>query len=240
MLTTTKAIVLRSVKYGETSIVTQLFTAQYGVQSFLVKGVRKSKDNRAALLQPSTLLQLETEIKPNKSLQHLRNFHSDYLFQTVRESVVKNSVILFSTEVLLRLLPGEAPLEELFEFSYDFFQKTDEVDEAYVANLPLYFLIQIGNILGYEIKGDLSAQTPYLNLSEGSFSSYEAPDYILSNSGRQVLSQLLTSSFETTTTIKISGADRYELTDWYLEFLRVHSQHMGTIKSLEVLRAILH
>ncbi|HQE12239.1 MAG TPA: hypothetical protein PLQ78_05795, partial [Flavipsychrobacter sp.] len=89
-------------------------------------------------------------------------------------------------------------------------------------------------------KGDLSAQTPYLNLSEGSFSSYEAPDYILSNSGRQVLSQLLTSSFETTTTIKISGADRYELTDWYLEFLRVHSQHMGTIKSLEVLRAILH
>lgn len=240
MLTTTKAIVLRSVKYGETSLITQLFTAQFGVQSFLVKGVRKSKDNRAALLQPSTLLQLETEIKPNKSLQHLRNFHSDYLFQTVRESVIKNSVVLFSTEVLLRLLPNEAPLEELFEFSYEFFQKTDIIDEAAVANLPLYFLIQIGNILGYEIKGDLSDKTPFLNLSEGSFSAYETPEYILSNSGKQTLYQLLSATFNSITSIKISGADRYELTQWYLEFLRVHSQHMGTIKSLEVLRAILH
>ena len=36
----TKGIVLRAVKYGETSMVVSIFTELFGLQSYLVNGVR--------------------------------------------------------------------------------------------------------------------------------------------------------------------------------------------------------
>ena len=42
MLHQTKGIVLRTIKYGETSIVVNIFTELFGIQSYLVNGVRAS------------------------------------------------------------------------------------------------------------------------------------------------------------------------------------------------------
>jgi DNA repair protein RecO (recombination protein O) len=40
MLHKTKGLVLRAVKYGETSLVVTMFTELFGVQSYMVNGVR--------------------------------------------------------------------------------------------------------------------------------------------------------------------------------------------------------
>ena len=40
----TKGIVLRTVKYGDTSLVVTIFTELFGVQTYLVNGVRSSKN----------------------------------------------------------------------------------------------------------------------------------------------------------------------------------------------------
>ena len=40
--------------------------------------------------------------------------------------------------------------------------------------------------------------------------------------------------------ITMNGAMRFRLLDWYMEYLHQHSQHLGQLKSLSVLRAILH
>ena len=37
----TKGIVLRTVKYGETSIIVTIFTELFGIQSYLVNGVQE-------------------------------------------------------------------------------------------------------------------------------------------------------------------------------------------------------
>jgi DNA repair protein RecO (recombination protein O) len=40
---TTKGIVIRTVKYGETSLVVSAFTELFGLQQYMVNGVRTSK-----------------------------------------------------------------------------------------------------------------------------------------------------------------------------------------------------
>ena len=45
MISKTKGIVLRTVKYGETSVVVTIFTELFGLQSYLVNGVRASNTN---------------------------------------------------------------------------------------------------------------------------------------------------------------------------------------------------
>jgi hypothetical protein len=40
--------------------------------------------------------------------------------------------------------------------------------------------------------------------------------------------------------ISLNGETRNRLLDWYIAFMHSHTQHMGNIRSLTVLRAILH
>src|ERR1043165_8138930 len=109
MLTTTQGIVLRSIKYGETSLICTVFTQVYGVQTYLVQGVRlagaKSRQSRAGLLQPAMLLDIVVYHKAQKSLQRMKEFSAAYIYQSVQEDIVRNSIALFSVELLLRLLP---------------------------------------------------------------------------------------------------------------------------------------
>ena len=57
----TKGVVLRTLKYGETSVIVTIFTELFGIQSYIVNGVRvstKKGSGRANLFQPSAILEM--------------------------------------------------------------------------------------------------------------------------------------------------------------------------------------
>lgn len=244
MLQKTNGIVLRSVKYGESSLVTTIFTSVYGLQTYMVKGVRsaRAKQNRAGFFQPGTLLELVVYQQPNKSMQHIREFQAAHIYDGMQENVVKNSVVLFSVELLLRLLPEQAPIPALFDFVFDYFISLDKTPPESVANFPLYFIIRCSRILGYELKGEYSPRTPYLDLGEGSFTEHPpVTSHSVYDEDAAALSLLLKASGYNDLQQPGMNADmRIRLIDWYVAFLQQHTQHMGNIRSLSVLRAILH
>jgi len=244
MLHNTKGIALRAVKYGDTSVIATIFTEQYGVQSYMVQGVRssKAKNNKAALLQPATLLDMVVYHKPQTKLHRIKEFQYAYIYTHLQEEIVKNSVALFSAEVLLRMLPEEAIMHELFNFSFQYFQQLDAMPVAHIANFPLYFLIQCSRILGYEISGTYTTETPYLNMQDGAFTSTPPRmDTYLHDEDAIALSKLLLiEEVEELKNVSLNGETRNRLLDWYIAFMHSHTQHMGNIRSLTVLRAILH
>jgi len=59
MLHHTEGIVLGSLKYKESSLIVKIFTNAFGMQSYVVNGVRSSKSQgKTALYQPLTLLDM--------------------------------------------------------------------------------------------------------------------------------------------------------------------------------------
>ncbi len=78
VITTTQSIVLRSIKYGETSLVSNHFTRVYGVQTYMVQGIRvasaKGRSSRAGLLQPAMILDIVAYHRPQGNLQRLKEF----------------------------------------------------------------------------------------------------------------------------------------------------------------------
>ena len=244
MLQKTNGIVLRSVKYGESSLVSTIFTAQYGVETYMVQGVRSAtaKQNRAGSFQPATLLELVVYQQPQKNMQRIREFRPAYIYQNLQEDVVKNSIVLFSVEVMLRLLPEHASLPALFDFAFEFFITLDKMPLNAVANFPLFFIIQCSKILGYELKGNFSINTPHLNLHEGAFTT-NAPSVssFINDEDAIILNILLTTDdYKSLKEIEMNAGIRLRLIDWYIAFLQLHTQHMGNIRSLSVLRTILH
>ena len=210
----------------------------------MVQGVRSSRasQNRAGFFQPGVLLELVVYHQPNKNMQRIREFQAAYLYNGMQENVVKNSIVLFSVELLLRLLPEHAPLPRLFDFACNYFITLDKKEADSIANFPLFFIIQCSFILGYELKGDYNTLTPHLNLQEGSFTEQapqEAP--FTGDEDASILSLLLkVEDYETLKQVEMNAAMRLRLLDWYVSFLQRHTQHMGNIRSLPVLRAILH
>lgn len=244
MLQKTNGIVLRSVKYGETSLIVTLFTSSYGVQAYMVQGVRSTSmsRNKSSYFQPGTLLEMVVYMQTNKNMQRIREFQASHIYTTVQEDVVKNSIVLFSSEFMLRLLPEHAPLIELFDFAQGYLIALDTLNTRDVANFPLYFMIQCSRLLGYEPKGGYSADTPYLDREEGGFSVHTpvVPPYTTDEDARAFGLLLLADTYEAVTAVKMNSEMRLRLIDWYIAFLQQYAQHLGNIRSLQVLRTILH
>ena len=245
MLQKTKGIVLRAVKYGETSLICSIFTEAFGVQSYLVQGVRtsaKKKQSRAGMLQPTTLLDMVVYNKPTGGLQRIKEFQTAHLYQTINEDVVKNSIALFSVEILLRLLPEHAAMEDLFDTAFNYFVSLDKEEHKKSGNYPLYLMIQCSNMLGYNINGAYSADTPYLSLLEGGYSHNppSEPPYVNDTEANLLDKLLVCNTLNDTRNIQMNSDARAHLLDWMLAFMHSHTQHMGEIKSLPILREILH
>ena len=244
MLQQTQGIVLRSIKYGEASLITTIFTNNFGVQSYIIKGVRsqKSKQNKTAFLQPASLIDLVVYHNPNQNLQYLREYQATYIYQQVQEQVIINSVALFSIEFLLRILPQQAPIPEMFAFCQQYFIQLDQSNVNEIANLPIYFIANCSKMLGYEIKGNYTEETPHLNIQEGGFSAQLPASEPLVNqvTAKQLSEVLIINSFQELHKVELNSQTRLQLLEWYLAFLHHYCQHLGEIKSLRVLQTILH
>ena len=106
MLHKTKAIVLRTVKYGETSLIVTMYTELFGVQSFMVNGVRsaaRSATGKANLLQPAAILELVMYHNKKKNLQRIKEFRWSFLYKDLFYNVIKNSIALFMVECFQKI-----------------------------------------------------------------------------------------------------------------------------------------
>ena len=144
MIYTTKGIVLRTIKYGETSVVVNIFTLHFGIQSYLVNGVRiAGKSVKANFFQPSAILEMQVYHNELKNLQRIKEFKWSYLYKNILSDVTKNTVALYMVELLQKCLKQPEPHSELFEFLEDIFLKLDESKGAVMANLPLFFVLHL-------------------------------------------------------------------------------------------------
>lgn len=244
MLLTTKGIVLRAVKYGETSLIVSVFTEALGLHSYMLKGIRseKNKTKRAGLLQVASLLEISVEHKPNRQLQHIKDFQPAHIYQSLQEEIVKNSVAVYSVELLSRLLPNAETMDDLFQFVYDYYIHIDRADASSVGNYPIFFTIQCGKYFGYNVLGNYTADTPYLNATEGLFTNMPPSIGVklLDEDVRSIATLLEIEEIEQLHLLKLNSASRNRILDWYTQFLQHHTQHLSNLRSLEILRAILH
>ena len=70
----TKAIVLNSLKYGDTSLIVRCFTLNEGIKTYLIRGVLKAKKGKikAAYFQPLTQLKIEANHNNKGNLNSLK------------------------------------------------------------------------------------------------------------------------------------------------------------------------
>ena len=244
MVHTTKGIILRTVKYGETSIITTVYTELFGVQTYIVKGVRqssKTSQGKASYFQPAAILDLEVHLNTLKQIQFIREFQWSYIYERVLFDVVRNAVALYVIELLQHSLKQPEANPELFYLVEDTLKEIDKGNETFVANLPLYFILHLASELGFQIQGKYSAETPVLGLKEGFFiKKIPLHPYYLIDSDARITSQIINiKSYKELESIYLNKDKRRQLLEAYQQYMKLHITDFGEIRSLSILQEIL-
>ena len=240
----TKGIVLRTVKYGETSVVTTIYTELFGVQTYIVKGVRQSGkkvQGKATYFQPAAILEMVVYHNELKNLQFIRDYNWSFLYQNVLFDVVKNSVAMYIVELLLHSLKQPEANPEMFYLIEDTLKQLDKGTDTFTANLPLYFTLHLSNELGFQIQGTYSKATPVLDLSEGVFVN-EIPvhPHYLSGELARITSDVNNIVFyNDLENIQLNRNIRGQLTQAYQQFMSLHIEDFGDMRSLPILQEVL-
>ena len=244
MIHKTKGIVLRYVKYGETSMVVTIFTETLGLQSYLVNGVRtvSSKGHsKAVFFQPSAILDLVAYHNDFKNLQRLKEYKWSYVYQHLFSDVKKNAVALFMIELVTKCLKQPEPNPDLFYFIEDALNHLDEASDTVTANFPLFFALHLAVFFGFRISDEYSSSRQYLDLAEGNFAEHQPkhPHYLQDREAAAVSHVLKVMHPAELEEVSLNQETRRKITHGLETYYALQIQDFGTLKSLPVLKEIL-
>jgi DNA repair protein RecO (recombination protein O) len=239
----TRGIVLRTVKFGETSLIVTVFTEGFGLQSYIVNGVRtatRKGPGRANLFQPASILDLVVYHHELKNLQRIREFKWGRLYQRLFFEVIRTSIALFMVELLLKCLKQPEPNPDLFHFTEDAFAGLDEAQGSVLANYPLFFALHLAFFFGLHISDEYSPDSQFLDWQQGLFIR-EAPahGHYLESRESAVISDILKARHpEDLAETGLNQDTRRTLLAACMDFYALHLQDFGTLKSLPVLQSV--
>ncbi|MEN8229245.1 MAG: DNA repair protein RecO [Bacteroidota bacterium] len=241
MIRKTRGIVLHTTRYGESSLVVHCYTEQFGRQSFMVKGVRKSrKQNRSNLFQPLFILDFEIYHKNSRELQLVKEVTRETPLNSIPYDITKSTQAIFIAEVLFRVVKEEEPNPMLSHFLINTIQYLDALEEP-SPDFHIIFLFQLSKYLGFYPQNNYGNGEIVFDLASGRFKTYMAdPEIQLDKAASALWSQYMGYDYQDIRDAGFNSAHRKSVLDNLVRYYKLHVEGMGDIRSLEVLHTFFH
>jgi DNA repair protein RecO (recombination protein O) len=233
----TKAIVLSSLKYGDTSLIVKCYTEQEGVKSYLIRGVLKPKKKgiKAAYFQPLTQLKIVAKHNQKNTLNAIKEVQVINPYKTIHSNIVKQSVVFFLSEVLSNSIQEEEQNKTLYSYLETAFTWLDVHDK--IANFHLLFLLNLTGFLGFY--PDMSEQDKKgFNLLEGVFSDNVQDKNVIYQNNFYQFKKLLGINFDSIEKVSYSKDERQLVLQTIIQYFKLHLGSFRKPKSLQVLETV--
>jgi DNA repair protein RecO (recombination protein O) len=241
MLSKCKAIVVKAIDFSESSVILKCYTNQYGMQSYLINGVRKNKGSiRPSHVIPLTLLELEAYHQGNKNIQRIKELKCTPVLHTLHFDMVKSAISMFVAEVIYRAIKEEnQPDHAVFDFLYNSIQIIDAEEER-LTNFPLYFMLQLSRFLGFYPKRGIADWHTGFNFKDGTFETYDPNNpFMLDEVCGEILLRLLDMNYSDFKTQVINNQHRKYLLNALILYYNEHLNGFSNMKSHEILAEVM-
>lgn len=239
MMTKSRAIVLRTVKYGDDKMIVDMLTMSGGRVSFILRISKTSKGRiKRQLFMPMTILEVDFDFRQNLKLQHIRDVRLAVPLPSLAVNPYKISIVLFLSEVLSAATVDEHHNESLFSFVADSLNVLDKMQSGF-ANFHLVFLCGLTAFIGFMPNTENYRDGDFFDLREGCFVSVQPVhgDALDAHDSRLMLS-LLRVDYKSMRLFRMSHVDRNRCLDVLMNYYRLHIPSFPDIKSLDVLKQI--
>jgi DNA repair protein RecO (recombination protein O) len=237
MLHKTRGIVFRSHEYGETSLVVQMYTELFGMQSYLINSVRKKNARiHSNIFQPLTPVDLVVYHKERPGLQRISDIRPNPPLANIPFDVYKSSIAFFLDEVLSKAIHEAESNPVLFEFVYNSVVRLDSNEPA-GFDFHLLFLIQFSRHLGFFPTMNYTTSNNIFNLKDGHFqNTFPDHPHFIPPPLSGFFGSLINADFNVS--LNITSEERRKLIEFILEFFTLHVEGFGNIKSHKILEQV--
>ena len=239
MLTKTQAIVLHTIKYGETRIIVDMFTRTHGRLSFIVnipKSIKAKTKNQ--FFQPLNILEIEVDVRQKVQLQKLSDVRLAMPFSSIPFNPHKLSISLFIAEFLYYALRSEQQNALLYDYVESSILWLDSQDDRY-ANFHLVFLMRLSRFLGFYPNLEHYQTGDYFDLRESMF--LPTPplhrDFLYPQEAEKV-QLMMRMDYPTMHLFKMTHQERNRLLEVTITYYRLHLTDFPELKSIAVLQEL--
>lgn len=214
MVTSTEIIVLHTTKFGENSLVVHTLSRDYGRRSFFVRGAGKKQ---MSLFLPLNILEAEIQESTKTTLFTARNLSARFPLTGIRNNLYKNSMTMFMSEVLFRVLKEGGNEPGLYEWCERNIMLLDAIETDF-SNFHIRFLLEMTVALGFSPEAhDLSP-----------FVGEHYP----------IVERFMKESFAGSMLIPLKGKVRNEIAEEILRYIEFHTESAVNVNSLKVLHEL--
>lgn len=224
MLHKTRAISLHFIRYKESSIIARFFTEKFGLQSFVVNGVRSAKSKMsAAYFQPLQLLELVQYHDEKKDLHRLQEVKSEVGLHQIPISATKSAMAIFAAELISKLVKEGQSNSVLFELVWNWAIQLDKQTTRF-ETCHIELIWQILEPMGIQPESgtELLRANPF---STGN-KEMETPEMNHWIEGKSPFPE------------NLNNRQKQWLLDQLLFYLQKHLEGAGNLNSLQVLREV--
>lgn len=208
------AIVLNTTKIRDNNIVLHVLSRSYGRKSFLVRTGAKA---RMAFYLPLNILELDITENRKSDLWYAKPLSAKYPLIGIRNNIFKNTMSLFMSEVLFRVLKDGANEDGLFDWCERQILTLDAIESDF-SNFHIRFLLELCVALGFRPESlDMMA---------------------FSGENQASVEKLMRSDLAEAMLIPLNGKTRNDIADSIIRYLEFHTESAINIKSLQVLREL--
>jgi DNA repair protein RecO (recombination protein O) len=240
-----EALVLRTIAYGDTSIIVHAYTQQWGKVVYMVKGVRTTKAGASAkgkLLQAANLLMLEGTFVPHKHFQLCNTIYLANYNLPQQRTVLRNAVALFVCELIDKIITEPEQNIELFEWLKATINTINICPINTLSYLPIKIVIEYCALLGFGILDVYESNKPYLHMHNSVFVPTPLADTttMMPQSGQLISllnQQLPLSQLEDLTFTKLQKATALKDVLLYLQY---HLPHQVNLQVPSILSTIFN
>ena len=239
-------IVLKSISYSESSLISRIYTKEFGKISVMARGAKKAKGGKAGMLEPMNIVELQINLNESRDLQILREISIKQNLSHIRSNIQKLAIGLVMVEILDKTTQANDQSEILYRLIQKSLITLDNNSNNHLT-LMLFYHLQYSKYSGFNpiqehchqcsdvlTEANLHSQNGYLyckncNHNDGIY---------LSNDNLNLLKLLSSTHINDLQSIEINSKMVQVLEKYLIQFMVFHLQGMHNIKSLNFLNEV--
>lgn len=234
-----KGIVLRTLKYSESSLICDIYTEKVGLRSFIISNSKNAR-NKTNLLQAMNLINLVFYDNTDSKLNRIKEVFLTFPYKTIGIDVIRSCVGTMMLEVTRNVVKEHEANEELYQFIISWFQRLDQTQEK-LKYFHLKYMIDLTDHIGFSPLNNFADSNPYFDLLAGEFVGERYQNQTsLDQRASYLLHQLLKFDLDgLNESNDINVKERDTMVEDVIRYYELHVPSFRKIKSLDVLKQIL-
>ena len=228
----TRVIILSQSDYQENDALVRVFSYDYGLLSFMAKGIRKINSKNRSICMPFAISEFQFNLKETSTLQSLLNGQILVTNHKLHDDLNKYAIASLWTELLTMSLEGESDedmIHELFENTINLFKMIEESNNY--SAMILYMLANFLERTGFAPHVDScvvcdASKVNSLSIEEGGFVCSDCQMHLHT----QIIEVELLRDFRLAQKVSFAKLDDYlnykkphpECVKWMIRFFEYH------------------